>query len=149
MINSILSFSHDRHLPYSTYNWRNSICRGMNDLNTLRTQEMLHILIIWLRDHRDSGSLLPCPKPSEPEAVNNAPPHPTPSAQPCHLSSCLHHPSLFLSFSVSIRRLRGFGRWNDRQYSTSELSHMSPTRQKTRGTWDGLTPDLVLPFGGD
>lgn len=40
---------------------------------------MLHILISWLRDHRDSGSLLPCPKPSEPEAVNNAPRTPVPS----------------------------------------------------------------------
>lgn len=106
MINSILSFSHDGHLPYSTYNWRNSICRGMNDLNTLRTQEMLHILIIWLRDHRDSGSLLPCPKPSEPEAVNNAPPTPPP------LHSRAIFPHVFITllfFCLFLSRSAGCG----------------------------------------
>lgn len=87
--------------------------------NALRTQEMLNILISWLRDHTHTRQhYLALKHLSQGRSITN----PLPPTHSCHLFLMS---SLPFSFSVSIHQVWGFRRSKGQAIPASELSDVA------------------------
>lgn len=113
--------------------------------NTLWTQQMLNILISWLRDHTHIPAA-PLPRLTACARGGQKQP-PTPSPHCRFLLLLKSSPFVFFRLSPSAAGPRARGR---QVILASELSYTSLSKQKQRGAADGQTPDLserVFPYG--